>query len=378
VAAYIRTLCQSERIPAAKLKRRRLLLGSRTDTGEPVHLAIKGRNVLIVGDPRSGKSWIAGLLAEQLIFQQYSICVIDPEGDYEGLEALPDVIAFGSDDPPPRARELARALGHADVSVLVNLSSMPLEGKRQYVRELLQMLMVLRRENGLPHRIFLDEAHYFLGNGSTSSMVDLELAGYTLVSYRASGMDSALLAAAEAIIVSRASDPAEVRRLIEAHGLTGSVDEWLALLSELPTDEAVVFPGIAETGSSPLRIRLAARRTYHVRHLQKYIDVPIADYHAFVFTRNGRPAGMRAKTIGELAEIVSSVEEATIDGHLRRNDISRWIGEVYGDHQLAATIRETEELHRLQRLPDVNGAITAAIRERYATTSERDSEWSRK
>jgi len=367
VAAYVRSLCQSSRISPSLLKRRKLLLGSRADDGSPVHLSIKGRNVLIVGDPRSGKSWIAGLLAEQLILRRYSICVIDPEGDYEGLEALPDVIAFGGDDPPPRPRELTRALRHADVSAVLNLSKMPLDAKRQYVRELLRMLIVLRRRTGLPHRVFLDEAHYFLGDDATASLVDLELAGYTLVSYRASTLDRSLVAATEAVIVTRQTDREEVRRLLEAHCVTGTVDEWLALLGGLQTDEAVVFPGIDETGSTPVRVRLASRRTYHVRHLQKYVDVPIAGYHAFIFTRGGLPTGVTAKTLGELADILARADPSTTEGHLRRNDFSRWIGEVYGDHQLAARVRDCEERHRLQILPEVNGAIMAAIRERYAT-----------
>lgn len=366
VAAYVRALCQSDRISPSLLRRRKLLLGSRADTGAAVHLSIKGRNVLIVGDPRSGKSWIAGLLAEQLILQRYSICIIDPEGDYEGLEALPEVIAFGGDDPPPRARELTRALRHADVSVLVNLSKMPLDAKRQYVRELLQMLIVLRRTTGLPHRVFLDEAHHFLGDGMTASMLDLDLAGYTLVSYRASELERSLVAATQAVIVSRETDREEVRRLLEAHCVTGALDEWFTLLGGLQTGEAVVFPGIDETGSAPMRVRLASRRTYHVRHLQKYVDVPIADYHAFVFTSGGVPTGLVARMLGELADILGKVGPAAIEGHLRRNDFSRWIGEVYGDHQLAARIRECEENHRLQSLPDVNGAIAAAIRARYA------------
>src|SRR2546430_11434817 len=36
--------------------------------------------------PISGKSWIAGLLCEQLALQRYSLCVVDPEGDYRALE----------------------------------------------------------------------------------------------------------------------------------------------------------------------------------------------------------------------------------------------------------------------------------------------------
>ena len=363
VAAWIRSVCESSRIPTKLLNRRKLLLGSDEATASPVYLAIKRRNVVIVGDPRSGKSWIAGLLAEQLIMQRYSICVIDPEGDYEGLESLPDVIRFGGDDPPPRARELTRALRHSDVSILVNLSKMPLDAKRRYVRELLQMLIVLRRTTGLPHRIFLDEAHYFLDQRDDTLLVDLDLAGYTLVSYRASDLDRALISATEAVIVSRETGEQNVRWLLEAHGITTPLEEWLSLLGGLQTDEAVVFPGIDETGALPVRVKLAPRSTYHVRHLQKYVDVPIAEHHAFVFT-NGMQ-GRKAKTLGQFAEVLSKLPPSAVEGHLERNDFSRWIGQVYGDHALASRIRECEERHRIQRLPDVNGAIAAAIRERY-------------
>lgn len=67
------------------------------------------------------------------------------------------------------------------------------------------------------------------------------------------------------------------------------------------------------------------------------------------------------------ADILARADPPTTEGHSRRNDFSRWIGEVYGDHQLAARVRDCEERHRLQILPEVNGAIVAAIRERYAT-----------
>jgi len=46
--------------------RRRVLLGQRHD-GTPVGLAVRGRTVVIAGEPGTGKSWIAGLVAEQLI-----------------------------------------------------------------------------------------------------------------------------------------------------------------------------------------------------------------------------------------------------------------------------------------------------------------------
>ena len=38
-----------------------------TQEGREFSLAVRGRNILVTGDAKSGKSWVAGLLCEQLI-----------------------------------------------------------------------------------------------------------------------------------------------------------------------------------------------------------------------------------------------------------------------------------------------------------------------
>ena len=77
-------------------KRRAVLLGT-TAYGSEVTLASSGTNVVVSGDPRSGKSWMAGLLSEQLIEEGYQVCIIDPEGDYSQMGQRPKVVTFGHD-----------------------------------------------------------------------------------------------------------------------------------------------------------------------------------------------------------------------------------------------------------------------------------------
>src|SRR5688572_31281539 len=72
VAPYLRGLTQQLRLSSKQMGRRRLLLGHQHD-GQPLHLAIRGRTVLIAGEPGSGKSWLAGLLCEQLILDRKSV-----------------------------------------------------------------------------------------------------------------------------------------------------------------------------------------------------------------------------------------------------------------------------------------------------------------
>ena len=109
VASFISGAVERRRLPVPSRARRRVFLGH-TEDGRELSLAVRGRNVLIAGDTKSGKSWLAGLLCEKLILHGYCVCVIDAEGDYRTLEALPGVSLLGGDDPPPTPRELARAL----------------------------------------------------------------------------------------------------------------------------------------------------------------------------------------------------------------------------------------------------------------------------
>jgi hydroxymethylpyrimidine pyrophosphatase-like HAD family hydrolase len=366
VAAYIRALANRRRVPAPSRTRRRLFLGHTAD-GQPLSLALKGRNVLVAGDPRSGKSWVTGLLCEQLILQGYCLCVLDPEGDYVSLESLPGVAVFGGASSLPRPIELLRALRHADVSIVIDLSHVSHDQKVDYVRTLLPALATLRRHTGLPHRIVVDEAHYFLHDVDVSGLLDLELNGYTLVSYRASRLHRAVLAASQAIVVTRESDPQEVRALFalcaSCHGLAAA-PEWQQLFGSLAIGEAVVLPVTEEAQGEVRRIHLTPRLTPHVRHLAKYIDIPVSENRAFVFWRDGSMTAQRARTLRDLVRVLERSAAPALDGHLRRGDISRWIGDVFGDYPLARTVRELEEKYGSGIGADLPAALAQAVRAR--------------
>ncbi|HEX2459898.1 MAG TPA: HAD family hydrolase, partial [Vicinamibacterales bacterium] len=149
VSQYVRTIAGSGRMPVPPKARRRLRLGY-TEDGREFSLAVRGRNVLIAGDAKSGKSWIAGLLCEQLILHGYSMCVLDAEGDYRSLEALPGVTILGGEDPAPTPRELLSALRYPDRSVVIDLSRVVHDQKIDYIRSVLPALNVMRRRTGLP------------------------------------------------------------------------------------------------------------------------------------------------------------------------------------------------------------------------------------
>lgn len=367
VAAYVRGLADQQQLPASTQGRRRLRLGHTTD-GRPMELAIHGRNVLVAGDPKSGKSWASGLMCEQLILHGYSLCVIDPEGDYSSLEALPGVSVLGGAIPLPPPGDVVRALRHADTSVVVDLSRAGHAAKSEYVRALLPALAALRRHTGLPHRIVLDEAHYFLQDEDAPRLLDLELNGYMLVSYRASKLHQGALAATQAVVVTRESDPHEVRALFALCAACSgrwSLNEWTDMLGSLTLSEAAVLPITDEAQGDIRRITLAPRLTPHVRHQAKYIDVPVIDAHAFVVWIDDTRPSRRIRTLRGLVDLLEAVGPRAIDGHLRRHDFSRWIADVFGDYPLAETVRGLEREHGSGDRPDPTDVIAQAIRSRY-------------
>ena len=367
VADYIRTLGISSRIPISPKPRRTLLLGH-TDAGLPLTLGVRGKNILIAGDTKSGKSWVAGLLCEQMILYGYSLLILDPEGDYTSLEALPGVTVYGGKNPLPRPRELMRSLRHADVSIVIDLSHTPHDDKLEYVRTLLPGLATLRRRTGLPHRIVVDEAHYFLHGQDVRELLDLELGSYTLVTYRASQLHSDLLASTEVMIATRESDSGEVTRLRElCCGSDGGMDMtgWIHLLGSLLTGEAVILPRTIEAGRELRRVRLAPRLTPHIRHAAKYVDIPVPAKDQFVFWSGDHISGEPART---LRQFISSIEHRSthdLDGHLQRGDFSKWIANVFGDFPLAEVVRGIERDYRAGQLLEVIPKLMDAVRSRY-------------
>jgi hydroxymethylpyrimidine pyrophosphatase-like HAD family hydrolase len=365
VAEYLAGLGSGGRLPRPPRARRRLALGHTRD-GREFSLAVRGRNVLVAGDARSGKSWVAGLLCEQLILHGYSVCVLDPEGDYRALERLPGVTALGGDDLPPSPRELLRAVRYPDRSLIIDLSRRAHDEKIQYIRAVLPALNEIRRRTGLPHRILVDEAHYFLHDAGAHQLLDLERNGYTFVTYRASRLPRELVAATDVMIVTCESNPVEVAALRDWCARTGAAgDQDWPRLGRLRLGEAVALPITEEAGGTLQLFTIGPRLTPHVRHREKYVDVPIADHHAFEFG----PGACPARTLRQFVVELERPPASRFDAFLRRRDFSRWIDHVFGDHPLAGQIRSIEDQHRQEPAGEAIPQIVGAIRARYSLTA---------
>jgi hypothetical protein len=280
---------------------------------------------------------------------------------------------LGGEDDPPSPRELLHALRYPDRSVVIDLSCVEHRAKLAYIRSVLPALNVIRRRTGTPHRIIVDEGHYFLRDAITHKLLDLDFNGYTVVTYWPSQLPRELVAATEVLLVTRESNRAEIDALRRHCPAGAHLDDsvW-DVLQTLQIDEAAALPVATEAGSNLQVFTIGKRLTPHVRHRQKYVDVPVGDAQAFVFHTNGRLPTSRVRTLREFVAVLDSLDVTQADGYLRRGDFSRWIGDVFGDRALARELQKHEREYVDSGSGNAVARIAAAVKSRYELAAEPD------
>jgi hypothetical protein len=162
IAAAIDGPILSGLLPMARSRRHQVALGWLAETSEEAVIAERGINVLIQGDPFSGKSWLSGVLIERLLGRRYAVCIIDPEGDYQVLAPLPGVTWTDVVDDEDLDAALAPFDHDPQACIVLDLSTLPQARKVGIIERGLDLLRERRHRRGIPHWIILDEAHYSL------------------------------------------------------------------------------------------------------------------------------------------------------------------------------------------------------------------------
>ena len=364
VALYILKIIERDGIIPSP-QRRAVTLGKTTEGAEAL-LPNSGTNVVISGDPRSGKSWIAGLLAEQLIAEGYQICIIDPEGDYAQLGERSKVVAFGHDLALPSPQATTRLLSTA--SLILTLSSLAPSEQLNYVSQLLRSLQERRAVTGIPHWIVVDEANYFFQAGSPClKYLNSPTGSYCLVTYRPSLLAGEVYNTVRAHIFTSTKVEEEryfVTKILQAHG--GRDLAAHTALDSLEPPRAGLL--LTDSSATPWRVFIPAERiTRHAHHARKYADTRLPDDKAFRFLDAGSPIAVH--NMIEFHQAIQSVPLGSLRHHLNAGDFSRWVGEVLGDQQLAQGLRKLERTTPAGAAPD-RAEILAHIEDQYLIQEE--------
>ena len=344
--------------------RNRIALGWVVETSEPLSIPARDVNVLIHGDPLSGKSWLAGALIERLAAARYAVCVIDPEGDYRVLASLPGTTWAEIQNHASLEDTLAQFERDPAACVVVDLSALPHEPKLELIEMALEWIDDSRRRSGLPHWVILDEAHYSLHReGVSEEVAGLAGKGFCLATYRPSWLRDSTARQLDVFVLARTTAPEELAFLRARLGAAPDAVAALATLPDLPEGEFIVI----EPGDTPLTFVSAPRATAHVRHLRKYVDSLVPFPGRFIFRGADDSVVAEAQSLHDFRRAVAVVDGRVLGHHAGRGDFSRWVLDVFSDRQLARHLRKTELRWRRGEIPDLRRALDRLITSRYGT-----------
>jgi hydroxymethylpyrimidine pyrophosphatase-like HAD family hydrolase len=301
-------------------------------------------NLLVVGPSKSGKSFVAGVLAERLIGLGYSVCIIDPEGDYAALGRLRGALVVGGHEGLPMSSDVGRLLRYRFGSLIFDLSMMDPVSREPSMRELLRQLDQQRSATGLPHWLFVDEAHVsFGGSPSGSDLVDLSRKGHCLITYRPEDLGPAVweeIDAALVLPVGRECVPEE------GAGVTALMEERAGLklgdaLKGAHFGQAVLVR--REDPAAPRVFDIARRTSVHVRHWHKYVRSTLAPQLHFTFRSSDGQARHVARNLEEFHRVLAVCDAEVLRYHAGRHDLSLWIRDAIRDLRFAEAVRDLED-----------------------------------
>jgi hypothetical protein len=349
--------------------RHRISIGWVAATSGPVTIPARGVNMLIHGDPHSGKSWLAGALVERLVAARYSVCVIDPEGDYRVLAHLPGVTWTEVHEADDVDRALDGHLQDPAASTVLDLSTLPHAVKVAVIERALWKIREIRRGVGRPHWILIDEAHYSLhGGGVAADALDVAGRGFCFVTYRPSWLRERIIQAVDIFVLARTTGSEELAFL--ASTLPAVVSEGAGIseaLARLPRGEFLLVQRHRGRQPSALTFVAAPRQTVHVRHLTKYVDACVPPGREFRFRGPDGRVRASADSLHSFRHVVETAPDDVLAHHAERGDFSRWVRDVFADAELARQLRKIEARWRRRELADLRRTIDALITVRYGS-----------
>ncbi|HZR80126.1 MAG TPA: HAD family hydrolase [Candidatus Binatia bacterium] len=336
-----------------RVARHRVAVGTDGD-GHEVELGPYGETVLVAGPEGSGKSTIATGLLERLADAGYQFCLLDPEGDHEGLPA----VVLGDAKREPTCDEIVEVLARPDQSAVANLSGLERERRPPYLLTLLARLQDLRTRFARPHWIALDDVHRVLTSSWEGSELDrsLVLPGMLLISDDPDAISPVALAALTAVVALGEKAGEVLARVARAAG-------WPALEEAAPARPGEAL--FARRGEPVVRVRVDRPRAERRRHRRKYAEGDLGPDASFYFRGADGRLNLRAQNLSLFLQLADGVDVETWNHHRRLGEYSRWVREAIRDEALANEIAAVERDPSLSA-QDARARVKQAIERFYA------------
>lgn len=337
------------------LVRHHVLLGTRDD-GTEVKIPPHGCVVLVAGGSGSGKSTAVTGLLERLTEQQYQLCIVDPEGDYEGFESA---IVAGSPSEAPQPEQVSQILGRALSNCVVTLTGVALDDRPATFVGLLTRVQELRAQLGRPHWLVVDEAHHVLGSEFEPAPLALpqNLGSLLFITVDPEHVHRALLEKVDLAIGVGSEALDKLSALAQA---VGDAPPRAERLPEQPGQVLIWRRGEAFAA----RVTMAAGKSKRQRHRKKYAQGELGPERSFYFRGPEAKLNLRAQNLMAFNSIAEGIDDETWLHHLRLGHYSEWVREAIKDDALALEVNAVERDRALSAAAS-RERIRALVEDRY-------------
>ncbi|TWT55495.1 HAD family hydrolase [Allorhodopirellula solitaria] len=340
VEELIDRIIQSDLAELRERPDRQLAIGS-TLSGQPFSIPGYGDSVLVTGGPGGGKSRFAISVMETLTERGEQCCVIDPEGDYQGLD---ESVALGTADRAPEIEEVIGVLEQPDDHCIVSFFGIKKDDRPEYFNKLFRALAELRSRTGRPHWIIVDEAHYAAPKAWQPAEMwsGEELAGFLFLTAYHDQISPAVMEHVDWII-SIAKEPQQaIQQCCEIMGED--------LPDFHPPEDSRDHRALAwrrGDGRPQWFSRLSPRSGGGQRHQHSYYEGDMDEDLQFVFRGPDDELSLSTANLKEFIKTAKGVDDGTWTHHLRRHDYSSWFRDIIRDDDLAAAIEDIERTQDL-------------------------------
>jgi hydroxymethylpyrimidine pyrophosphatase-like HAD family hydrolase len=347
-----------------RLERSSLAVGTPASAHEraerrEVRIVPNRNSLLVAGASASGKSSAVAGILEECEERGYQFCLIDPEGDFEGLAGA---LMVGSPGEQPDAKMVAKVL-ESPQSLVVNLMGVPLPERPGTFAALLPRILEIRAKTGRPHWLVIDEAHHLLPTtwSPASSAIPQELHGTILITVHPEHVSAAALGFVDVVMATGKA----ARETLEEFTKAAQIGAPRELPDKTPEPgEALVWFARRQPGEAPALIQTRRAKAERRRHKRNYAQGELSPEQSFYFRGPEGKLNLRAPNLMTFLQVGEGVDEETWLYHARRGDYSRWFETMIKDEELAASAREIER-NGTQGVAESRKKLRVAVESRY-------------
>jgi HAD superfamily hydrolase (TIGR01484 family) len=341
-----------------RLVRHELELGEHG--GRAVTLPAYGATIMVCGASGSGKSTLVTRIVETLVQKEYQFCLVDPEGDYQGLDGA---LALGGPGRLPDENQIVQLLSDPHSNAIADLTGLPIPERPPFFLDLLPRLLQMRTRVARPHWLIFDEAHHLMPSDwkPTADAVPDRLHTSLLITNHPELLSRSLLAKVDFVI----AVGAEAWDSLVAYCEAGGVARPSGTPSLLPKGQALYWA--RQRGEDPVAIVPHLSDMQRRRHRRKYAEGQLSPEQSFYFRGSEKKLNLPAHNLTNFLLLADGLDDNTWEFHRRRNDYSRWFRDSICDETLADAVESIESESGLSPA-ESRARIRSVVEERYDMT----------